>query len=220
MNRCHRTVLDRAWPLAVAVTVLGCDRFAAAGGPSPDQLTPRGLVRTRNAPKVLPPTEVATFAAGCFWGVEAEFRKTPGVVATAVGFSGGHTRDPSYSDVCDGDTGHAESVEVEFDPKVISYQKLLDVFWDLHDPTTVNRQGPDLGAQYRSVIFYHSAEQKAAATASRDRLQRSGELRGAKIVTEIVPAAPFYKAEDYHQQYVEKGGRASCHRRKAHDNSL
>jgi peptide-methionine (S)-S-oxide reductase len=134
-------------------------------------------------------------------------------VATAVGYSGGHTEGPSYEQVCTGRTGHAETVMVEYDPSKVSYAHLIDVFWHLHDPTTMNRQGPDVGEQYRSVVFYFSPEQQQEALASRDRLQRSGEL-SAPIVTEIIPAAPFYKAEGYHQQYVEKGGRAACHVRR------
>ena len=142
-------------------------------------------------------------------GVEEEFRKEPGVVATAVGYSGGHTGHPSYEDVCSGTTGHAESVRVEYDPKVIPYDRLLDLFWNLHDPTTKNRQGPDVGEQYRSVIFFFTPEQKAAAIASRDRLQKSGDVR-APIVTEIVPAVAFTNAEEHHQQYDEKTGSHSC----------
>jgi peptide-methionine (S)-S-oxide reductase len=176
--------------------------------------TSHGLFLTRNQPPHPPAkTELAAFSAGCFWGVENEFRKVPGVIATAAGFSGGHTPHPTYEEVCRGDTGHAETVKVEFDPKVVSYEKLLDLFWSLHDPTTRNRQGPDVGEQYRSVIFYFSEAQKKAALATRDRLQKSGDL-DAPIVTEIVPAAPFTLAEDYHQQYVEKGGHASCHFRR------
>jgi peptide-methionine (S)-S-oxide reductase len=175
--------------------------------------TPRGLYKTKQAPKELPPTEVAAFSAGCFWGVEAEFRKEPGVVATAVGFSGGHTENPSYEQVCTGRTGHAETVMVEYDPKKVSYAHLLDLFWNLHDPTTKNRQGPDVGEQYRSIIFFFTPEQQAEAVASRDHLQKSGEL-SSPIVTEIIPASPFYQAEAYHQQYVEKGGYASCHVRR------
>lgn len=170
------------------------------------------LFPTRNA-RPATHVEVATFAAGCFWGVEDEFRKTKGVLATAVGYSGGHTRNPTYELVCDGDTGHAESVRVEYDPTVVSYAQLVDLFWSIHDPTTPNRQGPDWGDQYRSVIFYHSEQQKQEALASRDRLAKSGEL-SAPIVTQIVPAAEFTLAEGYHQQYVEKGGAASCHRRR------
>src|SRR5580658_2961894 len=151
--------------------------------------------------------EKATFGAGCFWGVEAAFRQTPGVLATAVGYSGGHHPDPTYKDVCTGRTGHAEVVEVQYDPAQVSYGDLLKVFWDNHDPTTLNRQGPDVGAQYRSAIFYHTPEQQAAAQASKEKMQASYKNR---IVTEITPASEFYRAEDYHQQYLEKRGLAHC----------
>jgi peptide-methionine (S)-S-oxide reductase len=182
--------------------------------PDPAKLTPRGLVRTKDAPKAFPAkTELAAFAAGCFWGVEQEFRKQKGVLATAVGFMGGHTKGPSYEQVCEGNTGHAETVELEYDPKVITYSKLLDIFWHLHDPTTLNRQGPDAGEQYRSAIFYFTPEQKKLAADTRDAIQASGEL-SSKIVTEIVPASDFWKAEEYHQQYVEKGGHAGCQIRR------
>jgi peptide-methionine (S)-S-oxide reductase len=154
-------------------------------------------------------TEKATFGAGCFWGVEAEFRQVKGVVATAVGYEGGAFVNPTYRDVCSDRTGHAEVVEVDYDPSRVSYEDLLDVFWDNHDPTTLNRQGPDYGAQYRSVIFYHTPEQQTSALASKERLQGSGKFR-RPIVTQIVPASPFYRAEDYHQQYLEKRGLASC----------
>jgi peptide-methionine (S)-S-oxide reductase len=155
-------------------------------------------------------TELATFAAGCFWGVEAEFRKVKGVIATAVGYSGGHVPNANYKQVCTGNTGHAEVVLVEFDPKVVTYESLLDLFWRLHDPTTLNQQGPDFGEQYRSVIFYFDEAQKEKALLSKMTAQK--EIKNP-IVTEIIPAAPFYYAEDYHQQYVEKGGAASCHLR-------
>lgn len=155
-------------------------------------------------------TETATFAAGCFWGVEAEFRKLPGVLKTTVGYTGGRTKNPGYEDVCSGLTGHAESVEVEYNPKVISYGKLLDIFWKMHDPTTMNRQGPDVGAQYRSAVFFHSTQQQLEAEAKKAQLTASGSYR-KPIVTEIVPAGPFYKAEEYHQRYLEKHGFASCH---------
>lgn len=155
-------------------------------------------------------TEIATFAAGCFWGVEETFRKIPGVKATAVGYTGGHFDKPSYQEVCTDRTGHAEAVEVEFDPAKVSYEQLLKVFWENHDPTTMNRQGPDYGTQYRSAVFYHSPEQKAAAEASKKELAASGKYRG-EIVTEIVPATTFWKAEEYHQQYLEKNGMAGCH---------
>jgi peptide-methionine (S)-S-oxide reductase len=148
----------------------------------------------------------ATFAAGCFWGVEAAFRKVDGVVDATVGYTGGETLNPSYEDVCRGRTGHAEAVEVQFDPARVSYDELLDIFWTLHDPTTMNRQGPDVGTQYRSAIFFHDAEQEAAATASKARLEQAGTFR-RPIVTEIVPAGAFYRAEDYHQQYFEKAPR-------------
>ncbi len=153
--------------------------------------------------------EKATFAAGCFWGVEATFRKTPGVVDTAVGYTGGKVDNPTYKQVCSGRTAHAEAVEVIFDPEKTSYEKLLEVFWSCHDPTTPNRQGPDIGHQYRSAIFYHSEEQKNAAEVSKEQLDRSGKLR-RPVVTEIVPAATFWRAEEYHQRYLEKRGRASC----------
>lgn len=152
----------------------------------------------------------ATFAAGCFWGVEAAFRQLPGVISTRVGYTGGHSGNPTYKDVCSDQTGHAEAVEIEYDPAKLSYDKLLEVFWENHDPTQVDRQGPDYGSQYRSAIFFHSPEQEAAAKASKDKLQQSGALR-RPIATQIVPATTFYEAEDYHQQYLEKRGLATCH---------
>ncbi|MDH3264005.1 MAG: peptide-methionine (S)-S-oxide reductase MsrA [Paracoccaceae bacterium] len=148
----------------------------------------------------------ATFAAGCFWGVEAAFRKLDGVISTTVGYTGGNTDDPGYEEVCTGATGHAEAVHIEFDPAKVSYEQLLDLFWEIHDPTTPNRQGPDVGTQYRSAIFAHGPQQEAAAQASRERLVAEGRF-ARPIVTEIVPAAPFHRAEDYHQQYFEKRGR-------------
>jgi len=152
----------------------------------------------------------AIFAAGCFWGVEATFRQLPGVISTRVGYTGGTLSNPTYQDVCTDRTGHAEAVEVEYDPSKLSYEKLLDVFWENHDPTQLNRQGPDWGTQYRSAIFFTSPEQEAAAKASKERLEKSGRYR-KPIVTQIVPASTFYEAEDYHQQYLEKRGLASCH---------
>ncbi|MEO5702791.1 MAG: peptide-methionine (S)-S-oxide reductase MsrA [Gammaproteobacteria bacterium] len=151
----------------------------------------------------------ATFGAGCFWGVEAAFRKLAGVTATSVGYLGGSFENPTYQDVCSGRTGHAEVVQVEYDPSQISYDELLSVFWDNHNPTTLNRQGPDIGTQYRSAIFFHDAEQQLAATASKEKLQQSGQYRNP-LVTEITPASEFYAAEDYHQQYLEKRGLAHC----------
>ncbi len=155
-------------------------------------------------------TEKATFAAGCFWGVEETFRRTPGVVATAVGYTGGRTENPTYEDVCSDETGHAEAVEVEFDPAKIPYGRLLEIFFQNHDPTTPNRQGPDVGSQYRSAIFFHSPEQEREARAMKDALDKSGSFR-RPIVTEIVPARSFYRAEEYHQRYLEKRGLSHCH---------
>jgi peptide-methionine (S)-S-oxide reductase len=152
----------------------------------------------------------ATFAAGCFWGVEATFRALPGVTATRVGYIGGKTASPTYKEVCTDRTGHAEAVEVDYDPAKISYDKLLDVFWENHDPTQLNRQGPDFGTQYRSAIFYHDAEQEREAKASKEKLEQSHRF-SKPIVTQIVPATEFFEAEDYHQQYLEKKGLASCH---------
>jgi peptide-methionine (S)-S-oxide reductase len=155
--------------------------------------------------------KLATFGAGCFWGVEDALRRVPGVVGTAVGYSGGTKEDPTYKEVCTDETGHAEVVQVEYDPEKVAYDALLDVFWKIHDPTTRNRQGPDFGSQYRSVIFYHDDAQKAAAIASKQNAQASGRHR-RDIVTEIVPAAHFYRAEEYHQQYHDKhGGGCSLH---------
>jgi peptide-methionine (S)-S-oxide reductase len=154
-------------------------------------------------------TARALFAAGCFWGVEAAFRQVPGVLETAVGYAGGTSADPGYKEVCTGTTGHAETVEVRFDPAVVSYRQLLEVFWDNHDPTQLNRQGPDRGSQYRSAIFFLDPAQEAAARAAKEELQRSGRFR-QPVVTEIAAAGPFYRAEDYHQQYLEKRGLAHC----------
>jgi peptide-methionine (S)-S-oxide reductase len=146
---------------------------------------------------------IATFGAGCFWGVEAGFRRVPGVTGATVGYSGGTLENPSYEDVCTGRTGHAEVVRLEFDPSKVSYEGLLAVFWEMHDPTTPNRQGPDVGTQYRSAVFFHDPEQEASALASKERHEASGKFRDA-IVTEITPAQPFYPAEAYHQRYLEK----------------
>src|SRR4029077_13985467 len=151
----------------------------------------------------------ATFAAGCFWGVEATFRQLPGVTATRVGYTGGNFDKPTYKDVCSDRTGHAEAVEIEYDPAKLSYNKLLEVFWENHDPTQLNRQGPDWGSQYRSAVFFHSLEQEAEAKASKEQLETSGRFK-KPIVTQIVPADTFFPAEDYHQQYLEKRGLAGC----------
>jgi peptide-methionine (S)-S-oxide reductase len=153
--------------------------------------------------------ERATFAAGCFWGVEAAFRQVDGVISTQVGYIGGNVVDPTYEQVCSGRTGHAEAVAVEYDASRVSYGDLLNVFWENHDPTTLNRQGPDVGAQYRSAIFFHSPEQGAAAQASKETLQQSGKYK-RPIVTEITQAPEFFRAEEYHQQYFEKRGVTHC----------
>lgn len=152
----------------------------------------------------------ATFGAGCFWGVEAAYRQIPGVISTMVGYLGGTLASPTYHDVCTGRTGHAEVVQVTYDPSRVTYDDLLTIFWENHDPTTLNRQGPDVGTQYRSAIFYHDEKQKAAALASKDEREKSGRYR-RPIVTGIAPATKFYEAEDYHQQYLEKRGLSSCH---------
>jgi peptide-methionine (S)-S-oxide reductase len=154
--------------------------------------------------------ETATFGAGCFWGVEATFRQTKGVKSTAVGYAGGALENPSYEDVCYRNTGHAEVVQVEFDPSQISYEDLLTVFFENHDPTTLNRQGPDVGEQYRSAVFYHTDAQRDAALAVKQHLDESGKYR-RPIVTEVTPASTFYRAEEYHQRYLEKRGLATCH---------
>ncbi len=154
--------------------------------------------------------EIATFGAGCFWGVEAAFRRTPGVVDTAVGYSGGHLDKPTYKDVCTDETGHAEVVLVSFDPEKLSFSQLLDVFWKIHDPTQLNRQGPDFGKQYRTAIFFHSPEQEEIARKSKQALEAS-EKFNRPIATEISPAKHFWRAEEYHQRYLEKRGAESCH---------
>ncbi len=153
--------------------------------------------------------EKATFGAGCFWGVEAAFRRIEGVTATAVGYTGGHLAKPTYRAVCSDRTGHAEAVQVTYDPSKVSYEQLLEVFWRIHDPTTLNRQGPDIGSQYRSAIFYHNERQLATAKAWKEKLEMSGGFN-RPIVTEIRPASKFYRAEEYHQRYLEKKGRTSC----------
>jgi peptide-methionine (S)-S-oxide reductase len=153
-------------------------------------------------------TETATFGAGCFWGIEAAFAKVPGVLETEVGYAGGKTANPTYKDVCTDETGHAEVVQVKFDPARVSYEQLLNVFWEIHDPTQLNRQGPDFGRQYRTAIFFHSAEQEAEAKKS---LKARQEKTKRPIVTEITPAGTFYRAEEYHQKYLEKRGASSCH---------
>ena len=152
----------------------------------------------------------ATFGAGCFWGVEEAFRQTKGVVSTAVGYMGGHLNNPTYKEVCTDRTGHAEVVQVEYDPSQVTYEELLEVFWANHNPTQLNRQGPDVGTQYRSAIYYHTPEQREAADHSKQKLQASGRYR-QPVVTEITPADEFWRAEDYHQQYLAKRGLSHCH---------
>ena len=154
--------------------------------------------------------EKATFGAGCFWGVEATFRQLEGVTDAAVGYEGGRTQNPTYHDVCTDRTGHVEVVELDFDPQIISYEALLRRFFTLHDPTQLNRQGPDVGSQYRSVIFYHSPEQQAVAQRVIEELSASGQFR-RPIVTSVEPAQTFYRAEEYHQRYLERRGLANCH---------
>lgn len=181
--------------------------------PAPLQPEP-GLALTKAYRQRPAKTEFATFSAGCFWGVEDAFRTAPGVVATMVGFTGGTVKNPSYETVCTNTTGHAESVRVEFDPAKTNYKQLLDLFFSLHDPTLLNQQGPDVGEQYRSAVFYHNAEQKKEVDEAIAKLQATPEFKGDKIVTEVAPVQAFYRAEEYHQQYVEKGGVAYCHPRR------
>jgi peptide-methionine (S)-S-oxide reductase len=154
--------------------------------------------------------EKATFAAGCFWGVESAFRTIEGVTDTQVGYIGGKTKNPTYRDVCSGRTGHAEAIEISFDPEIITYQQLVELFWRVHNPTQINRQGPDRGTQYRSAIFYHSVEQRQIATTARDELNQSRK-HSEPIATQVVPASIFYRAEEYHQRYFEKTGNPTCH---------
>jgi peptide-methionine (S)-S-oxide reductase len=156
--------------------------------------------------------QLATFAAGCFWGVEEAFRERKGVKSTMVGYTGGWFNNPTYRYVCTDKTGHTEAIQVQFDPNEVSYEDLLDIFWSIHNPTTKNRQGPDIGSEYRSMIAYHTPEQELLAKKSKEDLERSGKFNGRRIVTEIVPASTFYKAEEYHQKYYQKiGGAGSCY---------
>jgi peptide-methionine (S)-S-oxide reductase len=154
--------------------------------------------------------QIATFAAGCFWGIEEAFTKLKGVKSTIVGYTGGWLQNPKYKDVCNHNTGHAEAVQIQYDPNEVSYEELLDVFWSIHDPTTKNRQGPDIGSQYRSMIAFHTPEQETVARKSLEELTKSGRFR-KEIVTEIVPASEFYRAEEYHQKYYQKRGGGSCY---------
>lgn len=190
----------------VALAVGAFSMLARRAGPAPATINPS--LNQKVDPMKL---KQATFAAGCFWGVESAFRKVPGVVNTEVGYTGGRTDKPTYEDVCTDATGHAEAVRVTYDPSKVSYAELLDAFWTSHDPTTVDRQGPDVGNQYRSAIFFHDPEQEQTARASLKEVDESGAFR-RKIVTQIVPAGPFFRAEEYHQQYFERrGAGAMCH---------
>jgi len=189
--------------LLMAAIVLGGGCSARRGSEVKDDIT-------TDDPGTSGHYETAMFGAGCFWGVEETFRTLDGVVATAVGYSGGTVANPTYEQVCSGTTGHTEVLKVTYDPKRVSYDKLLDIFWDNHNPTTMNRQGPDVGYQYRSVIFYYTPEQKAAAEASKERLAKSGRFAD-HIVTAIEPAKAFWRAEDYHQRYLQKRGIKACH---------
>jgi len=186
--------------LIALIALLG---FTPAATASPAAKGARTMNKTTTVEK-------ATFAAGCFWGVEAAFRQIKGVVSTQVGYTGGRTNDPSYEDVCTDRTGHAEAVEVTYDPSRVKYEDLLNVFWTNHDPTTPNRQGPDVGEQYRSAIFYHSPAQETEAKVSKARLESEHRFK-RPIVTQILAAGPFYRAEEYHQQYLEKRGLSTCH---------
>jgi peptide-methionine (S)-S-oxide reductase len=199
--------------VAAAAVVAGAVTYGVAGRAPVTDSAPedRPMITSKIAESKSGKVEQATFGAGCFWGVESLFRQTPGVLSTAVGYSGGKTVNPTYDDVCNGDTEHAEVVHVEFDPEQVNFAKLLGIFFDNHNPTTVNRQGPDFGSQYRSVVFYHGDAQQAAAEEAKRKLGESNRW-GRPIVTQIVPFTKFYRAEEYHQQYDEKHGRASCHR--------
>jgi len=193
---------------ALVLAALGLTACSEAGADAPAAPSVPGKPTPTTAPVTdqrLSTAAVADFAAGCFWGSEGTFRKVPGVIATEVGYEGGHTANPTYEDVCTHTTGHAETVRVYYDPAKVSYQKLVDTFFDNHDPTTVDRQGPDVGDSYRSVIFYHSPEQRQVAEADKARRDASGQYVGP-LVTQIVPAGTFYRAEEYHQDYFAKQG--------------
>ena len=204
--RTYRTVVYAIF-LLIPACLGGCDEFEKARAMQKSE-------ETEDASAGRPPSsetvlETAYFAAGCFWGVEAAFRRAPGVTSTAVGYMGGSTPNPTYKQVCTGKTGHAEAVKVVYDPAKVSYDRLLEVFWTAHDPTTLNRQGPDVGTQYRSAIFVNDQQQYDAAVESRHNLEESHKF-DRPIVTEIKRAGQFHMAEEYHQQYLEKQGKTSC----------
>lgn len=200
-----KKVLNAVIILVVALSGYGCQNQAEGSGPSgSSEGEVKGAMDSMESN-----LQKATFAAGCFWGVEAAFRKVEGVVSTQVGYTGGKTENPTYREVCGDKTGHAEAVEVTYNPDRVSYQDLLEVFWSIHDPTQHNRQGPDVGSQYRSAVFYHSDAQAEAARESKGQLTKSGKF-GRPITTEILPATEFHRAEEYHQQYYEKRGIGSC----------
>lgn len=216
-----RTLISVACCVIVAAACIVAAGRPSGSGPDPAD-NREALMDNPTFDRMLSPTghstpasdtqlQNATFGAGCFWGVEAVFRRIPGVVATAVGYAGGTTDRPTYKDVCTDRTGHAEVVRVQFDPDKVTYEELLNIFWDNHDPTTLNRQGPDVGTQYRSVIFYHNDSQRQAAEKSKADQQKQGKWGGRKIVTFIEPAPAFHLAEEYHQRYLEKRGESSCH---------
>jgi len=203
--------------LLMPVGPAGCDRFEKASVMHKSENT--GAAPSNRSDQNRPAVETAYFAAGCFWGVEAAFAGVEGVISTTVGYMGGHTPDPTYQQVCTNTTGHAETVRVDFDPATVSYSRLLDIFWSIHDPTSLNRQGPDVGTQYRSAIFVTDQEQHAAAIESRNRLNESHKF-DRPVVTEIEQAKQFYKAEEYHQQYLKKQGKTSCGLEQPDDREL
>jgi peptide methionine sulfoxide reductase msrA/msrB len=203
--------INKTCKTLVIITLAAMVSAIVSGYPRKQEVGPMNEPQTKKQqPEEIGKYPKATFAAGCFWHVESSFRKVPGVLSTQVGYTGGHLIEPSYKQVCTGSTGHAEAVQLVYDPNQLTYEQLLKVFWNIHDPTTVNRQGPDIGTQYRTAVFYHNPEQLQVAKKSKEVLEKSGRVRG-KIVTQIVPAKEFYKAEEYHQRYFEKQGLSVCH---------
>ncbi|MHC4395099.1 MAG: peptide-methionine (S)-S-oxide reductase MsrA [Planctomycetota bacterium] len=211
MKRLNSTSKIISLALAIVSCAVLADAAAKKGRAENMQNIPDPNITLKTAQKTTEPKEYekATFAGGCFWGIEAAFIQFPGVISTSVGYTGGRSKNPTYKDVCSDRTGHAEAVQIIYDPEQVSYQHLLQLFWSIHDPTTANRQGPDIGSQYRSAIFYHNKNQLSAAEESKLKLAKSAKFK-KPIVTEIKPAAQFYRAEEYHQRYLEKQGRVSC----------